>query len=145
VGQREFAAGAGAGSRAAWKALQDPREGTILSVIGAWSHELSTRSDRTEDFAEALGQALVAARLALARDSASAGGARPQQGRRRGGQGFVFFLEGISEWMRTGEARQAAAPPPPAEPQLFAAAHAEVDPTYRFCAEALLSGCRPRP
>ena len=66
VGTREFADGAGQGSQAAWNALQNPREGTILSVLRAWSHELAVGSARTEDFADALGDALQAARHALA-------------------------------------------------------------------------------
>jgi len=137
VGTREFADGAAFGSQA-WRALQDPREGTILSVLRAWSHELSVQSDRTEDFAEVLGQALRVARHALAETPRQLEVLARSKVVDAGGQGFVYFFEGVSEWMRTGEARRAAAPP--AAPQPLAAAHAEVDPTYRFCAEALVSG-----
>jgi DegV family protein with EDD domain len=140
VGTREFANGAGRGSLAAWSALQNPREGTILSVLGAWSHELSVGSVHTEDFAVALGEALQAARNALAETPLQLAVLARHRVVDAGGQGFVYFLEGMLEWVRTGEARRPATAPPAAAPQLFAGGHVEVDPTYRFCAEALVSG-----
>jgi hypothetical protein len=140
VSTREFADGAGRGSQAAWNALQNPREGTILSVLRVWSHELSVHSDRTEDFGEALSDALPAARHALAETPRQLAVLARHRVVDAGGQGFVYFLEGVLDWVRTGEARRPAAAPPAAAPQLFAGAHAAVDPTYRFCAEALVSG-----
>ena len=140
VGTREFADGAGQGSQAAWNALQNPREGTILSVLRAWSHELSVGSAHTEDFAEALGDALQAARHALAETPRQLAVLARHRVVDAGGQGFVYFLEGVLDWVRTGEARRPAAQPPAAAPRLFAGAHAEVDTAYRFCAEALVSG-----
>jgi DegV family protein with EDD domain len=59
-----------------------------------------------------------------------------------GGQGFVYFLEGIAEALRGGEEptwAPAAAPPRGLPP--FSAAH-DVDERFRYCCEALL---RPRP
>ncbi len=140
VGTREFAEGAGRGSQAAWNALQNPREGTILSVLRAWSRELSLRSARTEDFADALGDALQAARHALAETPRQLAVLARHGVVDAGGQGFVYFLEGMLDWARTGEARRPAAAPPAAAPRLFAGGHEEVDHTYRFCAEALVSG-----
>jgi DegV family protein with EDD domain len=140
VGTREFADGAGRGSQAAWNALQDPREGTILSVLRAWSHELAVGSARTEDFAVALGDALQAARHALAETPRQLAVLARHSVVDAGGQGFVYFLEGMLDWVRTGEARRPAVAPPAFAPRLFAGGHEEVDPTYRFCAEALVSG-----
>jgi uncharacterized protein len=139
VGTREFAVGAGLGSQAAWRALQDPREGTILSVLRAWSHELSVHGDRTEDLAEALTQALTAARRALEETPHQLAILAHHHVVDAGGQGFVYFLEGVSEWVRTGKVQQSAEPAA-VQPQLSAQSHAEIDSTYRFCAEALLSG-----
>jgi DegV family protein with EDD domain len=140
VGTREFAAGAGLGSRAAWRALQDPREGTILSVLRVWSRELSVCGDHTEDLAEALTQALKAARRALAETPRQLAVLARHHVVDAGGQGFVYFLEGVSEWVRTGESRPPAAAPPAAAARLLSPAHPAIDSTYRYCAEALLSG-----
>ena len=41
---RQFAEAAENGAESAYSALQDPREGTILSVLRAWSHELTRRA-----------------------------------------------------------------------------------------------------
>jgi dihydroxyacetone kinase-like predicted kinase len=95
VGTREFADGAGLGSQAAWNALQNPREGTILSVLRAWSHELAVGSARTEDFADALGDALQAARHALAETPRQLAVLARHRVVDAGGQGFVYFLEGV--------------------------------------------------
>lgn len=140
VGTREFAEGAGLGSDAAWKALQSPREGTILSVFHAWSQALSVRSDLTEDFAEALNYAMTAARQALAETPRQLAVLAKHHVVDAGGQGFVYFLEGVSEWVRTGELRGPASAPPAVASRPFAAAHADIDSAYRYCAEVLLSG-----
>ncbi|MGZ4200193.1 MAG: DAK2 domain-containing protein, partial [Thermoleophilia bacterium] len=109
VGTREFAAGAGLGSQAAWRALQSPREGTILSVLRVWSQELSVHSDHSEEFAESLNCALMAARQALAKTPRQLAVLARHHVVDAGGQGFVYFLEGVSEWVRTGGARRPAA------------------------------------
>jgi DegV family protein with EDD domain len=139
VGTHEFASGAVSGSQAAWGALQSPREGTILSVLRSWSDELAAHSEWTQDLAEALSRALLSARQALAETPHQLAVLARNKVVDAGGQGFVYFLEGVSEWMRTG-GREWAPPLPLAARPLFGAAHAEVDTTYRFCAEVLLAG-----
>jgi len=116
VGTREFADGAGQGSVAARQALLEPREGTILSVLRAWSRELAVHSVHTEDFVEALSEALLAARHALAETPRQLAVLARNHVVDAGGQGFVYFLEGMLDWARTGEARRAAAPPAAAPP-----------------------------
>ena len=66
VSTREFATAAGQGSEAAYLALREPREGTILSVVRAWAHALAEHAEQHDDFIEVLGRALAAARRALA-------------------------------------------------------------------------------
>ncbi len=135
----QFADAALRGTESAYSALQDPREGTILSVLKAWSHELGRRAHE-EDFTDLMHSGLVAAREALA--------ATPRQlevlARSRvvdaGGQGFVYFLEGFMDSLRGGH--EAAWVPTEASPHglpPFSADHVEIDDTYRFCTEALLT------
>jgi hypothetical protein len=145
VGTREFAAGAVAGSQAAWAALQAPREGTILSVLRAWSDELVAHSEATQDLAEALTHGLLTARRALAETPRQLAVLARNKVVDAGAQGFVYFLEGIGQWVRTGEAPSIAALPRPGQHPIFAAAHAEFDAAHRFCAEVLLSGSRLDP
>ena len=97
-------------------------------------------SDHSEEFAEALNCALVAARQALAKTPRQLAVLARHHVVDAGGQGFVYFLEGVSEWVRTGGARRPAAAPPAVPPLPFAPVHGEIDAAYRYCAEALLSG-----
>jgi hypothetical protein len=137
----QFADAALAGTDSAYSALQDPREGTILSVLRAWSLELGRRArDHEDDLQELLHHGLVAARDALA--------ATPRQlevlARSKvvdaGGQGFVYFLEGLMDSLRGGhepawevcEAPAHGLPP-------FSDGHEEIDERFRFCTEALVT------
>lgn len=134
----QFAAAARRGTESAYSALQDPREGTILSVLKAWSHEL-TRRAHEEELPELLHSGLVAAREALA--------ATPRQlevlARAHvvdaGGQGFVYFLEGFIESLRGGH--ESAWVPTEAPPHGLPpyADHEEIDDRFRFCTEALIT------
>ena len=145
VSTREFAMGAAAGSQAAWSALQSPREGTILSVLRSWSDELAAHGEATHDLAEALAHALLAARRALADTPRQLAVLARNGVVDAGAQGFVYFLEGVSHWTRTGSAPSPTARTSPDGHPTFAAAHAELDSSYRFCAEVLLSGHRLDP
>ena len=137
----QFADAALAGTESAYSALQDPREGTILSVLRAWSLELGRRArDHEDDLPELLHHGLVAARDALA--------ATPRQlevlARSKvvdaGGQGFVFFLEGLMDSLRGGQepAWEVCEAPAHGLPP-FSDGHEEIDERFRFCAEALVA------
>ena len=80
---RQFAEAAENGTRSAYSALQDPREGTILRVLRAWSHELSRRAHE-EDLPGAAAQRARGGAGGSRRHAAPARGARPQP---RGGRG----------------------------------------------------------
>ena len=135
----QFAAAAALGTESAYSALQEPREGTILSVLRAWSQELARRAYE-EELPELMRSGLAAAREALA--------VTPRQlevlARNRvvdaGGQGFVYFLEGVIDALLGG--REVAWAPVPALARglpPFAAQHEEIDERFRYCTEALLT------
>ena len=141
VSTSEFATAAGKGSEAAYLALQEPREGTILSVLRAWAHDLKENADEHDDFVEALGRALAAARRALADTPKQLAVLARSHVVDAGGQGFVYFLEGVLESLRSDEPVEWPLHELPDDaPPVFAAAHADVDETYRFCSEALIAG-----
>ena len=141
VGTSEFAAAARQGSDAAYLALQEPREGTILSVVKAWAHELIEHADEHDDFVEVLGRALAAARRALADTPKQLAVLARNHVVDAGGQGFVFFLEGVLEALRCDEpVVWPVGELPEDTPAPFAEVHADLDTTYRFCSEVLLSG-----
>lgn len=139
VSTGEFAAAAHGGTDAAYRALQNPREGTILSVLKAWAHRLHADSDTVDDFRELLRRALESARQALANTPRQLEILARSHVVDAGGQGFVYFLEGALEWLRTGrtdEWQPIEAPPRGAPAPV--AAHEAIDGRFRFCTEALL-------
>jgi len=138
---RDFAAAVRRGAEAAYQALQHPAEGTILSVVREWAASLEERARHAADFSDLLAHGLERARAALADTPRQLAVLARHGVVDAGAQGFVYFLEGISaifrdrraaDWNRAGLTTHAPTP--------FAAAHAELDETYRYCAEGLLSG-----
>jgi DegV family protein with EDD domain len=141
VTPKEFVAAARRGTEAAQQALAQPVEGTILSVLRAWAAALEEQAAKIHDFGELLGRALERAREALANTPKQLAVLARHGVVDAGAQGFVYFLEGISAFFRDRRAaswRRAGLSE--AQPTPFAAAHAELDATYRFCSEGLLSG-----
>lgn len=141
VGTREFAAAVRRGADAAQQALSQPVEGTILSVIHEWARGVEEHAPRVHDFRELMAATMARAREALANTPRQLAILARHNVVDAGAQGFVYFLEGIQQfftdraaanWRRAGLSS--------AQPTPFAAAHAEVDDTYRFCTEGLLSG-----
>ena len=137
----QFAAAATRGAESAYSALQEPREGTILSVLRAWSHELG-RWAHEEDFAEMMRRGLEAARAALADTPRQLEVLARSHVVDAGGQGFVYFLEGFAEALHGDHGLTWAPVSAPARGlPPFAPSH-DVDERFRYCSEALV---RPRP
>jgi uncharacterized protein len=134
----QFAAAAESGTRSAYSALQDPREGTILSVLRAWSHELSRRAHE-EDLPELLHSGLVAAREALAATPRQLEVLARSHVVDAGGQGFVFFLEGLIDALTGNEPAWVPVEAPPHGLPPFSDSHEDIDERFRFCTEALLT------
>ena len=134
----QFAAAARLGTESAYTALQHPREGTILSVLKAWSRELGRRSGE-EDFTEMMHGGLVAAREALADTPRQLEVLARNHVVDAGGQGFVYFLEGIIESLRGRETAWVPVEAPPHGLPPFSLAHDEIDERFRYCTEALLA------
>jgi DegV family protein with EDD domain len=135
----EFAAAAHRGTKAAYAALADPREGTILSVLRAWALALHEHAPNAAEFPELLRHGLAGARQALADTPRQLEVLARSHVVDAGGQGFVYFLEGISDFLRAGRGSRAAEVTAwPAAPAPAGAAH-ELDERFRYCTEALVS------
>ena len=136
----EFAAAAHRGSEAAYAALAEPREGTILSVLRAWARALREHAPDVAEFPELLRHGLAGARQALADTPLQLEVLARNHVVDAGGQGFVYFLEGASDFLLAGRtvrepavAGRVAAPAP-----AVGAAH-DSDDRFRYCTEALVA------
>ncbi len=148
VGTREFAAAAVSGMEAAYRALQDPREGTILSVLRAWAQEMTTRAGKVDDFRDLMRGALGSARVALADTPKQLEVLAKNHVVDAGGQGFVYFLEGVGDFLEGAlpqNWRQLAAQLTEARSHrrgVTSVSRTDVDTTYRYCVEGLVAGRR---
>jgi DegV family protein with EDD domain len=138
VDREQFAVAAGLGTDAAWSALQDPREGTIRSVLRAWSRELASRANE-EEFAAMMHAGLVAARGALAETEHQLKVLAVNHVVDAGGQGFVYFLEGLMDALHGRSVQWEPTEAPARGLPPFSDPHEEVDDRYRFCSEALIA------
>ena len=129
------------GAAYAREALSDPREGTILTVLTAFSRELEGLAGRELDFAGLLERGLARAREALAATQNQLEALRRAGVVDAGGQGFVDLLDGIMACIRGDAAVDLDEGQPPEDieaafPDMGASGHLE----HRYCTECMVTG-----
>lgn len=137
-----FARAVAQGSEYARDALSTPREGTILSVIAAFSASLErqTAADAESDFATLLRNAIEDCRQALARTREQLEELKKAGVVDAGAQGFVALVEGMGDYLADGRVTTLpdnvslddVAPVMPAAN--------DGDPQFRYCTECLVTG-----
>ena len=131
-----------AGAKSARGALADPKEGTILSVITAFAEALEPRADIT-DAKTWFDKALQNARKALAYTPQQLPVLLKAGVVDAGAQGFVDLLEGIDEYLKSGQWDLADSVLENRADLEAAQVHGDLsdeDPEHRFCSECLLIG-----
>jgi hypothetical protein len=147
IGQRarvrahELAAAIRRGFERLQSALEDPVEGTILSVCREAAVGAERAATEHEDLLPVMRSTLEHADLALQRTPEQLAVLKEAGVVDAGGKGFVKMLEGIIRLIERGVVPTEA---PPAEGGVAPAALAEVVAAqdYRFCTEALVRGNR---
>lgn len=136
-----FAQGAQRAVKHLYDSLLNPVEGTMLTVIREWSDFLVEHSARSHDFLHLLTSSLTAARKSLLdtpnrlKVLADAGVVDA------GASGFVYFLEGIVDFIHKGSLRDVDKPVAADELALPSETHSSEPGVNRYCTEAILSGC----
>lgn len=140
----EFAAALKAADEYARTALSSPKEGTIITVIGAYAEAIRGCADRdgAADFTT-----LLHAGLEVAQKSLQATTDQLEELRRAGvvdagARGFVVMLEGIEAFLRQGSLTAAAEPSKlsVANPSTLNAAQWSGTVDHRYCTECVLNG-----
>jgi DegV family protein with EDD domain len=138
-----FAAAVARGSDYARDALAKPREGTILSVIGAFSRSLREQldSEPPPTFPQLMKHALFATQSALVRTQTQLDELRKAGVVDAAAKGFVELVDGMAEYIING---QVVDEPAIAE-QLASGSSREMagnnsDLTFRFCTECVVTG-----
>lgn len=142
VSMRRFSEAAINAAEHAQKALSHPQEGTIISVIRDWALQLQTHAKECNDVAEVMDSALVKARLSLEETRNILPEMRSAQVVDAGAKGFVHFLEGVLDYMKTGVLKSFKAQPShKIAEHVLQTAHDSAE-HGRYCTEALLQGER---
>jgi DAK2 domain fusion protein YloV len=123
----------------AYEAIAEPVEGTILTVMREWSKAVTKRCEDLKDLRAIWDGALERARLALAQTKEQMALLKEHDVVDAGAQGFVHMLEGISNYLHSGEVHtgRPEAVALPAEGAVEAA-EALGELTYRYCTQVLL-------
>ena len=124
-----------------YDAIANPKEGTMLTVIREWADYIWVNRESTDDFASLMVHSLEAAKKSLFETTAKLSALIKANVVDAGAKGFVLFLEGIIEFIRTGNLRQLFGIKNESVDIRFSDADIDHDSfTFRFCTEALIRG-----
>ena len=138
---KRFCAAIERGANAAREAINEPRDGTILSVIQDFSAELNHQvKNGTEDIVELLNKGLERSKQSLAKTTDQLAVLKQAGVVDAGAQGFVDLLEGVYDFVHRGSIKEVPQPETSdIEDEEGAAGH-EIDLTHRFCTECVVTG-----
>ena len=131
-----------AAAQSAWGAMSEPVPGTLPTVLEDFADELTRlASEGVEDIRVMIEGGLKRAKRSLADTPKQLAVLKEAGVVDAGGQGFVDFLEGISQFTRSGKI--------PKSPKIqtathrsegHEASHGQAPETHRFCTECLIDG-----
>lgn len=99
----EFARAMKVGANHAYKATNEPVEGTILTVMREWAQSLHEYASSKKDLPESLEDSLEVANNSLRETTSRLRELREANVVDAGAKGFVLFLEGISAFFKEGD------------------------------------------
>ncbi|HEX7373988.1 MAG TPA: DAK2 domain-containing protein, partial [Steroidobacteraceae bacterium] len=106
----DFADGVRDGAAYARESLSEPREGTILTVLSDFAHEVHAASrGGLKDFRALLRRGVQAAQASLERTTFQLEALRKANVVDAGAQGFVELIQGIADYLASGEEAEPAA------------------------------------
>ena len=139
----DFIDAADLASLQAFEAMDNPAEGTILTVIGDWVAHLKARRETYTNFQDLLRDSLESARRSLEATTEKLANLKAAGVVDAGAQGFVYLLEGIAEFTEKGriaitEMRKSAVAAPVKSVPLERVEAGEL--SFRYCTECMVRG-----
>jgi hypothetical protein len=136
----DFAHAVAGGASYARDALAEPRDGTILTVVADFSHEIGELVSRhgVRDFHRLFARGLERARSSLEATRNQLESLRKANVVDAGAMGFVELLAGIVHYLETGELAEDDAVSVIREDE--ASAGEEQDLSHRYCTECVVNG-----
>jgi dihydroxyacetone kinase-like predicted kinase len=123
-----------------YKAIVSPVEGTMLTVMTDWADSIYRQRTTTKDFAELLVTSLKAAQKSLAETPRKLAVLAKAGVVDAGAKGFVDFLEGITQFIKTGKLKHLSKPEKIHEESDIHVHSHKKSISHRYCSEALLVG-----
>lgn len=124
----------------AYKAVMEPVEGTILTVIKIWSHTMADEFDKMKNFIETFFTAYDRSLEALDHTREQLDILKKSNVVDAGGKGFIIFLEGIRSYLQTGKKPKIDTIPDNIDGIGYEESHNFDEAiTNRYCTEALLN------
>jgi DegV family protein with EDD domain len=124
-----------------YEAINEPVEGTMISVIREWAEYINTLKDKVDDFKNLFTESIHKAKQSLLETKEKLEVLKKANVVDAGAKGFVVFLEGIVEFFKKGELKHIVRQ----REEVLAADIGEIPHdhfTHRFCTEALIKGDR---
>ncbi len=124
----------------AYNAISKPVEGTILTVIKDWSEAFEKACSQTSDLTNLFSESLKSARISLEGTTDKLAVLKEANIVDAGAQGFIHFLEGIADLIKTNNIRELIRTKIKPVTVYNHQEHHEEDLTWRYCCEGLLTG-----
>lgn len=140
VATHEFAHVVQTAVQSAEAAVSQPKEGTILTVMRDWADHIRKQAHVETNYLVLLKDALTRARQSLADTPKKLKVLRTAGVVDAGAQGFVHILEGMLEFLETGQLSAISASAHVAEKVLHHTHTAEEVAKYQYCTQCLVKG-----
>ena len=125
----------------AYRAVSRPVEGTILTVLKDWAEAVGRICQQTNDFAQVFIDSLAVAKESLMRTPEKLAVLKEANVVDAGAQGFIHFLEGIVEFIKTGNIKNVLVRKTREKIEIEEKEHELLDDLeWRYCCEALVTG-----
>lgn len=126
-------------------AILNPVEGTILTVMDAWAHSLSTHAETITDFKQLMHEIKHDVQDALTSTTNFLAVLKEAHVVDAGAKGFFFFIQGFASFLMNSE--QVSLQPVPQQSTILEFGHSHDDvscidtpPNFRYCTEAVVMG-----
>jgi DegV family protein with EDD domain len=122
-----------------YQAIENPIEGTIITVLREWTEYINLKKRKISDFFFLLQDSLKAAQKSLAKTQEQLEVLRKNKVVDAGAQGIVYFLEGISDFLKEGNLKKILtlkAKKIEKSPELL---HLDQF-NYKYCTETIIEG-----
>lgn len=137
---RELAEAFSAGADSAYRAVMKPTEGTILTVAREAAEGAVSAAERDGSLIETVRGAVASGQNALEKTTSMLPALKEAGVVDAGGQGWIFILRGILEYLETGAVVESSAPPEEQKNKTTAAqARVKADIKYSYCTEFLIN------